>query len=267
MRLVMGIDKHIKNKFEERAIQPSVSAWERLSDQLDMHARRKRRRRFFYISSAASILLLVSIFVLSSKDDPIESPIIPEKMIVNDPVKTPEVKKGFEDLQLKEEISIAENDALTKEIVPRKAPGNKATSPKKELVPIVTPKTVISEKEVIAKVDKPKEINMNNNLDKTKANKKINTSRISVNSEALLYSVTHTEAEVIAYYRAYKLDREDVLKSIELQLKKSNLKIDARTILADVERDIDDASFKENFMKIIKKRVSDLATAIASRND
>jgi ABC-type uncharacterized transport system substrate-binding protein len=99
--------------------------------------------------------------------------------------------------------------------------------------------------------------------------KKSRKTRISVNSDALLYSVTHTEEEVIAYYKKYQLNRKDIINSIEQQLRKSNLKVavNASTILAEVEREIDDASFKKNFMKIIKRRVSDLATAIASRND
>jgi len=263
----MGIDKDIKNKFEERAIQPSASSWERLSNQLDMHAKRKRRRRFFYISSAASILLLVSIFALSLESDTIEDSIIPEKMIVETPAKTPEVKKEIDDLLDKNETIIAKNDTPKQEITPRKRSNKKAVDRNKELVPIEIPKTIMQNKDVIAKVDKSTGKGINLSADEVKLNKKKGTSRISVNSEALLYSVTHTEEEVVAYYKAHKIDREDVLNSIKKQLKKSNLKIDARTILADVERDIDDASFKENFMKIIKKRVSDLATAIASRND
>lgn len=263
----MGIDKNIKNKFEERAIQPSVSAWERLSDQLDLHERRKRRKRFFYISSAASILLLVSIFALSSKSDTIEDAIMPEKMMVEEPVKVPEVKKEIDNLLDKNETIIAGNDIPKQEIVPRKRSNKKVANRKKKLVPIEIPKTIISSEDVIAEVDISKVKNTDMNTNATKAIKTKSTSRISVNSQALLYSVTHTEEEVLAYYKAHKIDRQDVLNSIEKQLKKSNLKIDARTILADVERDIDDASFKENFMKIIKKRVSDLATAIASRND
>ena len=247
----MGIDKDIKNKFEERAIQPSVSAWERLSDQLDMHARRKRRKRFFYIGSAASILLLVSIFLVSTKTDMTENSVIPKKMIVDKPVKAPEIKKELKDLLEENEAIVAENDFVEKEIITHKTSKKKDSQRKKELLPIEIAKKIISSKEVIAKVDETNVKNTNGNADIAKTSKKKTPSRISVNSEALLYSVTHTEEEVIAYYKTHKIDREDVLNSIKLQLKKSNLKIDARTILADVERDIDDASFKENFTKRI----------------
>lgn len=264
----MEIDKNIKKKFEEREMRPSASAWERLSNQLDSHARKKRRRRFFYISSAASILLLLSLFLMKNKENSIEAPLLPERSLVESSEPIKEVTKDKE-LVLQEETIVVKNDIPVKE-VPVKRLNKKSNSPKKkEFVPIDIKKLDNVSNEAIAQKEKPKQeiINTKTSDVASLEKKKINTKRVSVNSDALLYSVTHTEAEVIAYYRAHKIDRNDVLNSIKKELQKSNLKIDARTILADVERDIDDASFKENFMKIIKKRVSDLATAIASRND
>ena len=79
--------------------------------------------------------------------------------------------------------------------------------------------------------------------------------------------MTHSKEEVKAYYAKYNINRDEVLQSIQNQLNKSNFKIDANTILAEVERDIDEDDFQNNFMKSLKKRVSDIASAIASRND
>ncbi len=259
----MGIDKDIKDTFKDRAIQPSSSAWERLSDQLDRYARRKRRRRFFYIGSAASILLLVSIFLVSTRTNVVDDPIQPEKMMVKEEVQVPEIKKDQDHLSKMNDAVIVNTVISEKEVAEKRNVHKKKATKAKKLIPVNIPKKIITE-EAVAVIEKP-ESNTKGSKSTFENSKK--PSRISVNSDALLYSVTHTEEEVVAYYRAHKLDREDVLNSIKLQLKKSNLKIDARTILADVERDIDDASFKENFMKLIKKRVSDLATAIASRND
>ena len=96
---------------------------------------------------------------------------------------------------------------------------------------------------------------------------KESSSTIKVNSDALLFAVTHSKEEITTYYAKYNVDRDTVLKRIEMQLEQSKLKIDAATILAEVELAIDENTFKNNFMQSIKKRVSDLATAIASRND
>ena len=95
----------------------------------------------------------------------------------------------------------------------------------------------------------------------------IQNNSIKINSDDLLYAVTHTSKEVKAYYAKYNINREDVLKTIKGELKKSNLKVDPNTILAEVERSIDDDYFENSFMKSLKRRVSDIAVAIAARND
>jgi glycerol-3-phosphate dehydrogenase len=100
-----------------------------------------------------------------------------------------------------------------------------------------------------------------------KITKQDQNSTIKVNADDLLYAVTHTPKEVKKYYAKYNIDREDVLKTIRNELKKSNIKVNPNTILAEVERTIDDEFFENTFMKSLKRRVSDIAVAIASRND
>ena len=83
----------------------------------------------------------------------------------------------------------------------------------------------------------------------------------------MLYAVTHSSQEVKEYYAKYNLSRDDVLRTIKSELKKSNIKVNPNIILAEVERTIDDDDFQNNFMKSIKRRVTDIAAAIASRNN
>ncbi|MFY0604397.1 MAG: hypothetical protein JXQ93_10630 [Flavobacteriaceae bacterium] len=258
----MEIDKNIHEKLDQRKIQPSASAWERLSNQLDTHERRKRRRAFFYISSAASILLLISVFLLSTKSsNELNLPSETEKTIVTAPLNSEAFKKKLDDLIEKNEIILVEDKTPKKEVPSIQVVKKEKQQNRKEA-------STLKPLEVIAKKEKPKLKQKEKTIITAVAVAKPKSdSRISVDSDALLYAVTHTEAEVIAYYKKYRIDRRDVLNTIKLELKKSNLKINAQTILAEVERDIDDASFKRNFMSIIKKRVSDIATAIASRND
>lgn len=52
-----NIDQNIKKKFDNRTLEPSSSAWERLSVQLDEQPKQKKIGWFFYIGAAASILL------------------------------------------------------------------------------------------------------------------------------------------------------------------------------------------------------------------
>ena len=83
----------------------------------------------------------------------------------------------------------------------------------------------------------------------------------------LLYAVTHSPKEVKAYYAKYNVNRDDVLRTIKSELKKLNIKVNLNLILAEVERNIIEDDFQNNFMKSIKRKVSDFAIALASRND
>ena len=83
----------------------------------------------------------------------------------------------------------------------------------------------------------------------------------------MLFAVTHSSKEVKAYYAKHNLTREDVIKTIKSELQKKNININPNTILAEVERTIGEEDFENNFLKSIKRRVSNFATVLASRND
>ena len=278
------IDKEIAEKLKDRTFKPSVSAWERLSSQLDEQETKKKRNWFLYVGYAAGIALLFSVGISFFGED---SEIVPTKeIIVNAPIDTLQ----FDDSKLKELVPVEEaivesengdkrtknQDTRQEEINNKKSIvivnkvkqslNNNKTVIAKNDKPIIKKSIVIPTKEntsklegvVIAKVDKIEK--QNTTLEKA------SNSRIKVNSEDLLYSVTHTPAEVKAYYAKYNVDREDVLKTIKYELKKSNLKVNPNTILAEVERGIDDDLFQNNFMQKLKLKISDIAVAIADRN-
>ena len=279
------IDKEIADRLKDRTLQPSASAWERLSSQLDEHETKKKKSWLLYVGYAAGIALLfsvgVSYFGTTHSEEPIE-------IITNAPIDTLQ----FNDSKLKELIPVEE--AIVKEEIietrDKKQETREETEERKinkenavianrvkqsfdrnkkiaiNNDKIVKKKTVIPTKEnttklegvVIAKVNKTEK--QNTTLEK------VSNSRIKINSNDLLYSVTHTPAEVKAYYAKYNVKKEDILDTIKYQLKKSNLKINPNTILAEVERGIDDDLFQNNFMQKLKLKISDIAVAIADRN-
>ncbi len=283
-----NLDREIREKLQHREIQPSASAWERLSAQLDAVEEKKKKNWFLYIGYAASIALIVSLFFILQKKDQNESD-IPENVIVEETVEEPKIDKTKEFNTLP-----VENDAIVENKVESVEEQKKEKGVQKKIVPTFK-KTITDPKTVIAQQEKPKvklekteklpdvqktikEIVNDDktvvaDLSKDKTNtinseaKKINTNSISVDSEALLFSVTNTREDIRAYYKKYKIDRQEVLLAIEKELKKSSLQIDPKTILAEVERDVNEESFQNNFYQFIKKRVSGVATAIANRNN
>ena len=280
-----NLDQNIREKLQGREIQPSASAWERLSTQLDDAQQKRKRGWFLYMGYAASILLIVSLVLFFNKKD--ESEV--QNFVVEEEVKTPEIDTSidFKTPVEEDEVIVQKEDNETLDVktsdlntktfktVDARNPVIKKSAPKL--------KSVVPEEVVIAKQSETKETKFVDPMKKIKELDKVqetdvasihqDTSNLSskkgiyVDSEALLLSVTSTREELRAFYHKYKVDRAEVLATIQDELKKSNLKIDPNTILAEVEKDVNEESFKNNFYQFIKKRVSGVATAIANRNN
>ena len=270
-----NLDNNIKEKLQNRAFQPSASAWERLSAQLDEQPKQKKRGWFFYIGAAASILLLITIgFQIFSKND---DQIVPENIITNETIDIEKIDKRIDkfineipaekaivntdEVEEKQKVNYNKNviankvkqSHLNKEITSSQTTRNDNTE-----IAIVKVKITNNSKNVIP----TKEKKLKENIFKQDPN-----SKIKINSDDLLFAVTHSSKEVKAYYAKHNLTRDDVLKTIKNELQKTNIKVNPNTILAEVERTIGEEDFENNFLKSIKRRVSGIATALASRND
>ena len=249
-----NFDKNIKEKLDSRTFTPSESAWERLSIQLDERKDKIKKSWLYYINIAATITLLIAIgtkflFKNDTKNNSKEEFIVlpSNKKIVDNKID-----------------SLLKNIKTTQAIVKN---NNKQNA---------------SFKNVKLKVIKAN--NIKSNIEETKANETLSdtidsnsiyvktlhrniNSKIKINPEDLLYAVTHNNEEVNAYYAKNKVTRDEVLKIIKSELEKTEIKVDPETILAEVERSIDNDDFKNNFLKTLKTRVSDIASAITCRNN
>lgn len=252
-----NIDKHIAEKLKNRELKPSNSAWERLETRLDNQEATKKRNWFLYIGYAAGLALLISFVALYFTGS--DSKTLIEEVIVNTSIDTLKINnKGIEKFIKNTDEAVVEFEEKKQE---------KQLHNKKET--ITETKTSILKEEIAFKNIQKEELSKGEvvELNKSVKQKKKNSiSRVKVNSDDLLFSVTHTPNEVKEYYAKHKLKREDVLKAIEDELKESNLKIDPSIILAEVERTIDDEEFKGDFMQKLKSRISDIAVAIVDRN-
>ncbi|WP_026777661.1 hypothetical protein [Polaribacter sp. Hel_I_88] len=265
------LDNSIKEKFANRTLEPSASAWERLSVKLDEEPKQKKIGWFFYIGVAASILLLVSVSMYVFSDTSQE--IIFEDDVVIEKIDKDLIDKNIENIktELPIEEVIVQKDGI--KVTPETS--IKKIIDKKDILKeyrnstkIKVTKATKNENVGIANVDKiSTELIEKEGFNEPEILKRDPNSSIKINAEDLLFAVTHSQKEVKAYYAKYNVEREDVLKTIKSELKKTNFKIDPNTILAEVERTIDDDVFQNNFMNSLKRKVSDIAEAIASRND
>lgn len=254
-----NLDNAFKEKLQNRTLQPSASAWERLAVQLDEQPKKTTKSWLFYGSIAAGILLLVSVglsFVLSKNEE-----VKPTQKMVNQPIDTVEINKNkaikIEDIKPK--TLLVQHKDVKK--APLKNTYTKEVQKDQFVEDLVVENLNFDSLKIGIETVQNQTVKKENSV-----NTKIETS-IKINSEDLLYAVTHTPKEVQAYYAKYQVNREDVMRIIKLELKQSNIKLNPETILAEVEKTIDEDDFKNNFMQFLKKRVVDIASAIASRND
>jgi|GEM_PF-2665327 len=130
-----NIDKHIKQKLEQRTIQPSSESWDKLSSMLDGETHQADNKGYFKYAIAASVLLLLGFFFASEfkrnhdvivKDEIVEIENSGVNIIVNEVVektiidqyKTEEVvavqKKEKLEVVVKKEATYAYGESLDK---------------------------------------------------------------------------------------------------------------------------------------------------------
>lgn len=263
---INNIDKHIASKLKDRELKPSSSAWERLNVQLDNEQRKKKKKGMLYLGYVASIAILISLGVfyqVTNSNENVTDTIIVETSLGLDTVKIKKV--DLEDILLTEEAIVKTLHVKNKNTYKTAKNSdfkNQKETKKEEIAILINESVKIPEAIKIPALKKEKTSLLNSDTQKTVAF----TSRVKVSSDDLLFAVTHSSQEVKEYYAKYKVKREKVLETIEKELMRSNLKINPETILAEVEYDLEEADFKQNFMQKFKLKLSDVIVAIADRN-
>ena len=274
------LDNNVKEKFGQREIAPSVSAWERLSAQLDGQPKHKKRSWFLYAGYAASILILISICMYTFSSDSIERMPL-EDVLVKQEIDTVQILHKIDEvfneipiekaLVKSEIIKEKQIDTFTSEKVSinlQIAGIEKDEILKKEVdMRVITIES--KENRSVVKVEENKAVIIP--ITETITNKKrilqsINT-RIKVNAEDLLFAVTNESKYPLTKSVERNMNSADLLITIKNELKKSNFKVDPKIILSEVEGTIEKDFFQNNFLKIIKTNLTNLARNVVNRNN
>ena len=281
-----NIDKIVSDSLKSRTIQPSNSSWERLSNQLDIAQEKKRKNWFLYVGYAASVLLLISVGFFMNTDAILE-PITPNTIVTAPVVDTTKFVKPTLQNTIPTETVIVNVDEVKSQkntITKKRKPQIKQAKIIESNPIVIADANVDIKKENKNKLDKNRIIidsnSLLNSVDNSttivaktkieipKASKKIfKQTDIKINSDALLFAATNPTKDINEFYKKYNVDRNDVLKNIQKELQKVNLKIDANTLLTDVEKKIDEDTFRNSFMQVVKGKITGLASAISNRNN
>ena len=271
------IDTNIKQKFAQRELAPSASAWERLSKELDGQPKHKKRGWFLYTGYAATVLILISVGIYTFSRNAIADEIL-ENVLVKQEIDTVQIlhkiDKVFNEVPLEKAIvkaaivkekqlktSILEKSSVEQSIAEIEA--DKIL--KKEVdTPVVTKEirsvVIVEEKKAIVIPIKETIINKTTTQPILKA-------RIKVNAEELLYAVTNESKYPFTISFERNTNRAELLATIKNELEKSNFQVDPKIILAEVELAIKDDFFDNNFLETIRKSIESFATAAVNRNN
>ncbi len=273
-------EENIKDKLEQRRLEPSQDAWDVLSNKLDNNTKKRNKGLFLYLGIAASIvgvLLMYTLLIKSSNEaDAIQEVVDTETEIKND--ITPDPKVNTIETQVVE-------------------------TTQDELVPVENVQEELNEQKsiqnatqgrVVSNEQQPKS-NVNPLPNKNILNQSTNTSQKSaviatVDSEkpnrvieVPLNSLDYESAkviEVVAQIKALESQGNEVtdseidalLKQAERDILKQRLynettrTVDADALLKDVEEDLEQ-SFRARVFQNLISNFNSVKTAVAARNN
>lgn len=228
------LEDDFRDKLNQRTIQPSEMAWDRLDAMLSVAEEKKPKRNYSWLYIAATFvgLLFVGVFLMNQQKEVIRIQENTVKMVENQSEATTESEENGSIPVTHELISEAgQNGNEANPVVSGKT--------KKRVLKeegLVLPESIQEVQEMpeahIAEVTPPKEI-------------KKTTSTVDVN--ALLASVEKGETKSI------------------VKVGKQNVKIDANTLLNTVEGEIT-TDYREGVFQTINRNFKTVKSAVANRN-
>ena len=243
------LEKHIKEKLEERTIAPSSGAWDKIASQLDAEPKKKGSKWQVYAMAASFVgILLLSMLFMNKEEAIPEIQVVEEKVDPIDTEKENETPSPQKDvtkaLSVQEETKVVKSEL---EQMPEENPKGFADE-----LPISQP--VLAQEET----------------------KQLEQDKLIKESDAL---ITQKVEEVVAQVQHMEgLNRgvsdaevDSLLREAQKQIMADksfpkNGSVDAMTLLAEVEEELDE-SFRDQIFDALKEGYFKLRTAVADRNN
>jgi len=261
----------MKERLEERTIEPTMTAWERISSKLDEAEEVRKSKRILWMSIAASFVggTLVALFLFQN----INSDTTPVLVNTNE---SPLFIDPTEDIQpeVKDAITIEEQSVESEKPVTQLVENTQKTSlEKKEKIAQVTQQnTNVSKPSIGNRPEKDKNIL----IVKTR-HKEGEGDVVIKDEEAFAKAITEKTDEVIA-----KVENSDVAINAEIEALLKNAQrdiistqtfnqktntIDANALLLDVEAEVAPTSFRNKIFEKVVKGFEITKDAVVNRNN
>ena len=241
------IEKQFREKLNAREMQPSAQAWDRLDAMLSVAEEKKTRKPFGFLFIAASILVFATLGLFLFNQNGAE--INTTNTVVGTETKIDTAQNKTESIQSPIVESQKQNNAVaTSNVQP--ANGNQQPTTNHQGVSINNQSTT-HQNQII----KDKEIVFQNSSD--------------VAQKDLPRIMEQTQI-VVGKQKTSKSDESflaDLDKSVkESTNKKSTLTVDAKSLLSQVDGEVE-YTFREKMLKKINKNYQEVKVALANRNN
>ena len=252
-------EEQFKNELEQRRLEPSTDAWNKLEERLDANEEKSSNRGFWWLGIAASFigLLLVITFLTTNEDANIVEPTIVDTVdeIIDE-------EKAIESIN--EEEAVAE---ISDEII-------------EENEPIIKTETIIKKENTKQKMNEV----VNQNLDQAVAvSNELESNEPEKTEEVIAVNKSFEEQkaeEVVAKIKALETANASVSEeeieallaaaqkemSFEKAIDEATNTVDADALLRGVEEDLEE-SFRARVFKLLRSGYEDVKTAVAERNN
>ena len=239
-----NIENSIKDKLEKRALTPSVDAWSKLSNKLDVQEKKQNNKAYWWLGIAASIIGVVFVVsqFLNDNTQEISIPKIADSPEVIQDEKSNAIVLENTDLNTVEDLSASPIEIHDLKKV-------------QDIVTVVK-KNELAEKEVA----------------KTTSIVETPRKELSFEEQKIQDVVAQVQIMKNENQEITDADIEQLLIEAQKEIKLNRLNnetlnvVDANALLQDVEQELDQ-SFRSKVFEALKSSFDSVKTAVAQRND
>ncbi|WP_456440754.1 hypothetical protein [Psychroserpens sp.] len=260
----INFEDKLKDKLENRSLQPSPDAWNSLADRLDNEDKKNSNTRFWWIGIAASIVgvILVTTQFYKSTPNTEVSPIVVEtkpsiqsdKELITDPVTIDKIVSNSEEEDENVEGTYA-NEVVSVSI-------NRTTE---------TQKPVLKEKAIL-QIEEPQVILASVEESKPQMNDNIQVKVLSQEELKIIEVVDIIKQLQTNESSVSDKEIDSLLKQAQREILKTSIydettrTVDANALLQDVEVELEH-SFRDKVFEALKSSYKSVKTAVAERRN
>ena len=250
-------EEHIKEKLDEREIQPSAGSWDKLDSRLNKPKKGSGRKVWISAVAAVMVLLIASLLFVNQQEQK-------SAPMVDTPVEE-KIQDNSKESQFEAPVELASEETTID--IPSESETRVNNSEEKFVKP---QRNLSMQKSPIASnSDDKRDVLLPVSIENI-SEEMIKNEDLSLKVKELLASVSRVERESGERITESEVDAllAEAVKEISRNApdKYSGNFVDAENLLADVEYDVDQ-SFRKEVFDFLKEEFKKARTAVAARND